>query len=81
MIKKQKKKIIQGKQHVLIVKKVKKLDDDTYESTWNLTEDQMGFLLTFAINSLVSEGLVTIQEEVPEQLDLLDQLTDDLTKQ
>ena len=48
---------------------------------WQLTEDQMGFLLTFAINSLMAEGLVTIQEENPEQLDLLDQLTEGLTEQ
>lgn len=47
---------------MIVIKNVVKNEDGSYSSTWNLTEDQMGFLLTFAINTLVAEGLVQIQD-------------------
>jgi hypothetical protein len=65
---------------VLIVKKVEKKNDGSYATNWELTEDQMGFLLTFAINSLLAEGLVQIQENTSDIKDLLSGL-DDLTEQ
>jgi hypothetical protein len=62
---------------MLIVKKITKNNDGTYDATWNLSEEQMNFLITFAINELVQEGLIQIQEvhektEAQLQLDLLE---------
>lgn len=55
---------------MIVVKNVQKNEDGSYETTWQLTQDQMGFLLTFAINSLVAEGLVQVEdhEELQKQL-------------
>lgn len=47
---------------MIVVKNIQKNEDGSYETTWQLTQDQMGFLLTFAINSLVAEGLVQVEE-------------------
>lgn len=47
---------------IIIHKKITKKDDGTYESVWSLSEDQINFLLTFAINSLLQEGLLNIEE-------------------
>lgn len=63
---------------MLIVKRVKKNEDGSFDVSWQLSEDQMGFLLTFAINSLVSEGLLQVEErdnEAQQQLDFLDSVT------
>lgn len=57
---------------MLIVKSVTKNNDGSYDTNWQLTEDQMAFLLTFAINSLVAEGLVQIKEQSAEQLELFE---------
>ncbi len=63
---------------MLIVKRVKRESDGAYDVTWKVSEDQMGFLITFAINSLVREGLISIEdveevdkEEKQMQLDFL----------
>jgi hypothetical protein len=56
---------------MLIVKKVKKNDDGTYSSSWSLTEDQVSFLLTYAINHLIQQGLLEVDEKnEPAQLEL-----------
>ena len=47
---------------MLVVKKIIKNEDGTYDATWNLSENQMNFLITFAINELVQEGLIQVQE-------------------
>lgn len=57
---------------MLIVKKVTKNLNGDYDVNWQLTEDQMAFLLTFAINSLVAEGLVQIDENDGSQLALFE---------
>jgi hypothetical protein len=62
---------------MLIVKKITKNNDGTYDATWNLSEEQMNFLITFAINELVQEGLIQVQEvhektEAQLQLDFLE---------
>jgi hypothetical protein len=64
---------------MLVVKKIIKNEDGTYDATWNLSEDQMNFLITFAINELVQEGLIQVQEihemtEAQMQVDLLNAL-------
>lgn len=64
---------------MLVVKRITKNNDGTYDATWNLSEDQMNFLITFAINELVQEGLIQVQEihettEAQMQVDLLNAL-------
>jgi hypothetical protein len=63
---------------MLIVKQSTRNSTDGYSTVWNISEDQMNFLLTYAINSLVAQGLATIDEsiedEAQEQLDLLEGL-------
>jgi hypothetical protein len=64
---------------MLIVKQTTRNTPDGYSTVWNISEDQMNFLLTYAINSLMAQGLAAIEEQEPEdetqqQLDLLDQL-------
>lgn len=64
---------------MLIVKKVVKNNDGTYDALWNLSEEQMNFLLTYAINDLVAAGLIEVEEQMGKteqemQLDLLDAL-------
>lgn len=64
---------------MIVVKKIIKNEDGTYDATWNLSEDQMNFLITFAINELVQEGLIQVQEihettEAQMQVDLLNAL-------
>jgi phage portal protein BeeE len=64
---------------MLIVKQTTRNDSDGYSTVWNLSEDQMNFLLTFAINTLIGQGLAKIEEQLPDdeaqaQLDLLHDL-------
>lgn len=67
---------------MLVVKKVKKNLDGSYETTWQLSEEQMGFFLTFAINSLIAEGLVEVDEqEIDKQLELFDSMSEGATRQ
>jgi len=51
---------------MIIVRNVRQLEDGTYQLTWNLAPDQIEFLLTFAINHLLAEGLVSIEDQAPE---------------
>jgi hypothetical protein len=55
---------------MIINRKTVKLEDGSYESTWSLTEDQVNYFLTFAINVLVAKGAVEIADVPPE--DVLD---------
>jgi len=62
---------------MLVVKKITRNEDGSYEAVWNLSEGQMNFLITFAINELVQEGLIQVQElhektEAQLQMDFLD---------
>jgi len=62
---------------MLVVKKITRNEDGSYEAVWNLSEEQMNFLITFAINELVQEGLIQVQEfhektEAQLQMDFLD---------
>jgi hypothetical protein len=74
---------------MLVVKQTVKNVDGNYSSTWNLSEDQLNFLLTYAINALVAQGLAVIddsegtsyhdevkyseEQEKQEQLDFLEE--------
>lgn len=62
---------------MLVVKKITRNEDGSYDATWSLSEEQMNFLITFAINELVQEGLIQVQElhektEAQLQMDFLD---------
>ena len=48
---------------MLIVKKTKRVDGGGVESTWSLSEEQVNYLLTWAINNLLDSGLATVEEE------------------
>ena len=69
---------------MLIVKKLVKQDDGSWEANWSLEEEQMSFLLTYAINNLVNLGLLettdTPQED-NEQGELFNIDTDGMSKQ
>ena len=47
---------------IIFAKHTKKNDDGSYDTTWRLGEDQVNFLLTFAITKLVAEGVAVEQE-------------------
>jgi hypothetical protein len=63
---------------MIVVKKLTKQPDGSYEATWALSQDDASHLLSYAINSLVAEGLISIQEqEISDEKQLqLDFLTD-----
>lgn len=44
--------------------KVKKIvrSEDGFDAVWSLTQDQMNFLLSYAINALVAKGLAEVEE-------------------
>jgi len=46
---------------MLIVKKTRKTETG-FETTWDLSEEQMSYLVTFAINALLQEGLVEVED-------------------
>jgi hypothetical protein len=48
---------------MLIIKKIVRRDDGSYEAQWSLSEDQMNFLVTYAINHLLDAGLVQVEED------------------
>lgn len=56
-----------------VIKKVVKNVDGTWNASWVLTEEQMAYLLTFAINKLVIDGILDVDvQEVqnpPRQLE------------
>jgi hypothetical protein len=54
---------------MLVVKQTVKNVDGNYSSTWNLSEDQLNFLLTYAINSLISQGLAVIDSSIDDGVD------------
>ena len=54
---------------MIVIKKVVKNKEGGYDTNWSLTDDQVSFLMTYAINNLLAEGLLSV-EEVPEQLNL-----------
>jgi hypothetical protein len=60
---------------MLIVKKIFKTEEG-YDSLWSVSEEQMQFLLTYAINTLLVQGLVEVEEqetnENQAQLDFLE---------
>jgi hypothetical protein len=47
---------------MLIVQKVSKNEDGTWNTQWSLSDEQMSFLLTYAINDLLEQGLVQIEQ-------------------
>jgi hypothetical protein len=47
---------------MLTIKAVKKEVDGTYQTNFSLTEEQMSFLLSYAISDLVSKGLAEIED-------------------
>lgn len=53
---------------MLIVKKISKKEDGSYSSEWNLSAEQMSFLLTYAINALLDAGLVEVEEQDEDSL-------------
>jgi hypothetical protein len=66
-----------------IVKKLNQNEDGSWEASWSLSNEQMQFLLTYAINSLVAEGVVQIdvksqENEKQMQLDFLKEVPTDL---
>lgn len=54
---------------MIVIKKVVKNKEGGYDTNWSLTDDQVSFLMTYAINNLLAEGLLSV-EEIPEQLNL-----------
>lgn len=53
---------------MLIVQRVTKNEETgKYDTSWSLDEEQVSFLMSYAINDLLSKGLVTI-EQVPEKV-------------
>jgi hypothetical protein len=48
---------------MLTIKAVKKEVDGTYQTNFSLTEEQMSFLLSYAISDLVAKGLAEIDDE------------------
>lgn len=64
---------------MIVVKKITKSEDGSYSVQWELDQDQMAFLLTYAVNDLLRAGLlsVDVQEESNEkqlQLDFLEEV-------
>lgn len=61
---------------MLILKNAKQNADGTFDLSWQVNEEQIGFLVTYAITDLVKKGLATVEEvedsdERQEQLDFL----------
>lgn len=63
---------------MLVIKKIKKLENGDIEASWVLSSEEAGHLLSFAINNLIGEGLVRVEErsegelnENQQQLDFL----------
>lgn len=48
---------------MLVIRKLKKLENGEYEASWKLTSEEAGYLLSYAINSLIGEGIVKVEEE------------------
>lgn len=62
---------------MIVIQKIKKIENG-YETFWSLSDEQINYLLTFAINTLVKEGAVSIEmkqeeDERQQQLDFLEE--------
>lgn len=55
---------------MLIIKKIKKLPSGEYEATWNLSAEETSYLLSYAINSLINEGIVTVENKFEQEVDI-----------
>ena len=47
---------------MVIVKNVTQEADGSYSTSWSLTQEQVAFLVTYAINSLLLEGTLSVEE-------------------
>ena len=62
---------------MIFVQKVYKEKDGSFSSVWNLSQEQMDYLISYAINDLLRLGVASIKEETEEinesqmQLDFL----------
>lgn len=54
---------------MIVVKKITKNEDGGYTAQWALDADQMAFLLTYSINDLLRNGLLTVDEQSGEEPD------------
>jgi hypothetical protein len=54
---------------MIVVKKITKNEDGGYTAQWALDADQMSFLLTYSINDLLRNGLLTVDEQNGEEPD------------
>ena len=54
---------------MLIIKKLKKLPNGEFEASWSLSEEEASYLLSYAINSLIGEGVVTVVEKENHKID------------
>lgn len=57
---------------MILNKRTKKLEDGSYESSWSLSEEDVNFLLSYAINDLLGKGLISEEVMEQEQLGRLD---------
>jgi hypothetical protein len=55
---------------MLTVKRVKKEVDGVYKTEFAISEDQMAFLVSYAISNLVVKGLAEIEDVTEGQSDL-----------
>lgn len=47
---------------MIVIKNIVREEDGTYSTSWSLTPEQMGFLVTYAINNLLLEGTISVEE-------------------
>lgn len=66
---------------MIIIRNITKNAEGGYDAAWSLSDEQMSYLLTYAINALLQEGVLSIQDtnseeenEQAQQLSLLDAL-------
>lgn len=48
---------------MILAQKVVKMPDGSYETQWDLSENDMTFLLSYAINQLLAMGIATVKPE------------------
>jgi hypothetical protein len=54
----------------MILRKLVQIDDEgNAEATFALTQQQIGILLNYAVASLVDQGLATVEEVSPDQIE------------
>lgn len=64
---------------MMLVKNVKRNEDGSFDVNWQISAEQIGFLVTYAITDLVQQGLVTVEEKKESnkaqmQLDFLEEV-------